>query len=60
MKTAFATLVMLASCLALAQNLPVITSSPTNATVNPGSTAVFTVTAAGATGAMFYRTVLQP
>ena len=51
---------MLASCLALAQNLPVITSSPTNATVNPGSTAVFTVTAAGATGAMFYRTVLQP
>ncbi|MBW8865439.1 MAG: hypothetical protein JF609_11080 [Verrucomicrobia bacterium] len=35
-----------------AQSLPVITSSPANQTVNPGSTATFNV---GATGAMGYQ-----
>lgn len=50
MKTFFTLLALLASFVAVAQTLPVITASPTNTTVYPGNTATFTVTATGATG----------
>lgn len=42
-------LTVLASTIVTAQNIPVISSSPTNTTVYPGNTATFTITAFGAT-----------
>jgi len=50
MKRAFIAVVMTASLMAVAQTVPVITSSPTNVTVYPGNTATFMVAATGATG----------
>jgi hypothetical protein len=41
--------IMLASMTVVGQTLPVITSSPTNTTVYPGQTAIFSVSATGAT-----------
>lgn len=50
MKTAFIMAMAMVSFSAIAQTLPVITSSPTNLTVVPGNTAIFAVTATGTTG----------
>jgi hypothetical protein len=41
--------ILIASCLAKADSLPVITTQPTNRIVSPGSTATFSVAATGAT-----------
>ena len=56
MKKAISWLLILVSASAIGQTLPVITSSPTNVTVNPGSTATFTVAASGATS---YQWIFQ-
>jgi len=50
MKTIIGLVLLTMASLGFAQSLPVITLSPTNTTVNPGSTATFSVTATGATG----------